>query len=259
MHLVYVDESGDDGFAANNIYASHAMPKQFFIRSALIVHDKKWQTINQKVSNLKAKWKILPSVEFHATEILNGSEKQYDKVSGKRVSVPNFFGQQYPYKADRQKLLLDICALIAKADLTLLAVVIDKAKIQRGRSNFKEIPKNNSWEFLIERINLFLSYEKDDKGMIISDAIQHQIETEHREFVKALYAQSMHIRQSHFIESILFEPSESSLLLQLADIAAFAFHRKHNMSDPSYYDVIQSKLFTHNNALLGTGLKIWPD
>ena len=95
--------------------------------------------------------------------------------------------------------------------------------------------------------------------MIISDAIQHQIESEHREFVKALYAQSMHIRQSYFVESILFEPSESSLLLQLADIVAFALHRKYNMGDMSYYNLLQAKLFTHNNALLGTGLKIWPD
>lgn len=259
MHLVYVDESGDDGFSANNIYFPQTMPKQFFIRSALIVHDKKWQTINQKVSSLKAKWKILPSVEFHATEILNGSAKHYDNKAKRRVNVPNFFGQHYPNKSDRQQLLVDICNLIAEADLTLLAVVIDKAKIQRSRSNYKEMPKNNSWEFLIERINLFLSYQKDNKGMIISDAIQHQIESEHREFVKALYAQSMHIRQSYFVESILFEPSESSLLLQLADIVAFALHRKYNMGDMSYYNLLQAKLFTHNNALLGTGLKIWPD
>ncbi len=82
--------------------------------------------------------------------------------------------------------------------------------------------------------------------------------SENREFAKALYAQSSHIKQFHFIESILFEPSESSQLLQLVDIAAFAFHRKLNMDDSSYYDIIASRLFERNGRTDGVGLKIWP-
>ena len=259
MHLIYVDESGDDGFKEDNDYSSLTTPRQFFIRTALIVHDMKWQTVNQKIEALKKRWQILPNVELHATEILNGREKKHDSNTKKRIDVPNFYGTTFPDRSRRKDLLLDVCRLIKNLDVTVIGVIIDKAKIQQGKNgDHRSLPKNNSWEFLVERMNLFLSSQRDQRGMIISDAIQNQIEREHREFIKALYAQSMHIKQSYFVESILFEPSESSLLLQLADIVAYAFHRKFNMNDASCYDIIQDRLFTHQGALTGVGLKIWP-
>lgn len=186
---------------------------------------------------------------MHATEILSGKNKRKDH---------NWYGVNYPQKPDRMELLRDACNLLASLKVTLICIVIDKSKINTSVETYKEMPKNNSWEFLIERMNLFLEYASDKKGMIISDAIEYQIEKNNRLFARALYSQSTHIKSFHFIESILFEPSDSSLMLQMADIAAFACHRQFNLQDNSYYSIIAPLLFSSNGITQGAGLKIWP-
>ena len=112
---------------------------------------------------------------------------------------------------------------------------------------------------LIERYNLFLNNAADKIGIIISDAIEMNLEKEHREFAKAIYTTSLHVKESHFVESILFEPSDSSNLLQIADIVSFAFQRQLNLLDDRLYQKIEQKLFTWNSKIEGCGFKIWPE
>ncbi len=46
MHILYVDESGDDGFPGNNIFSPDNAPSNKFIRTGLIIHDWKWKKTN---------------------------------------------------------------------------------------------------------------------------------------------------------------------------------------------------------------------
>lgn len=257
MHLIYVDESGDDGFAADGFYKSGATPTPFFTRSAVVLHDWKWQTIVNEVKAFRVKYQIPASEEIHATQILNGRSKTYLK-NGQRISPPNFFGQRWPDKTDRRNLLLDLCKMIADLDLVLIGIAIEKSKINSTRPDFKKLPKDFSWEFLIERVNYFLSQARDKRGMMISDAVEVNLEKYHRSFTKALIASSMHIRQFHFIETLLFEPSESSDLLQLADVVSFAVGRKFNCDDDSFFRILEPKFLVRNGILIGVGLKQWP-
>lgn len=247
MHLIYVDESGDDGFNVNNIYSTPT-PTPYYIKVALILHDRKWHSIESAIRTFRLGWNIPPNNELHATRILSGRDKKHT----------NWYGNIFPDKAIRMQLLMDACKVLATLNLTMICVVIDKSKILQTSPNYKDMPKNKSWEFLIERTNLFLGNAGDKKGMIISDAIEYSIEKEHRTFAKALYAQSSHINNWHFIESILFEPSDSSQMLQLVDIAAFACHRKYNRNDDSYFKIIEHLLYARHSSPNGVGLKIWP-
>ncbi|MDP1677673.1 MAG: DUF3800 domain-containing protein [Bacteroidota bacterium] len=138
-------------------------------------------------------------------------------------------------------------------------IIIDKAKISPRAAGYKEFPKLKSWEFLIERYNLYLTNQIDKKGIILSDAVTISLESKHREFAKAIYTTSLHVQNVHFIESILFEPSHSSNLLQLADVAAFACGRKHNSGDPLLFDIIKGKIFSYNGTSVGYGCKSWPE
>ena len=257
MHLVYVDESGDDGFAKSGIYTKSITPSPFFTRTAVIVHDWKWKSVVRDIRAFRIKYSIPASEEIHATEILNGRSKSYSS-SGKRVSLTNFFGQKWPNRSDRKNLLLDLCHTIVSLDLSFVGVVMDKSKIDTSKPNFRKIPKDFSWEFLIERINYFLSEAKDKRGMIISDATGRTLEIYHRAFAKALIASSLHIKEFHFIETLLFEPSDSSDLLQVSDVVAYAIGRKFNSNDDSFFSVLEPKFVTRNGTLNGVGLKIWP-
>ena len=257
MHLVYVDESGDDGFSKSGSYKFSETPSPFFTRTAVIVHDWKWQSIVNDIKTFRIKHSIPASEEIHATEILNGRSKGYSS-SGKRTSPFNFYGQQWPNRSDRRNLLLDLCQSIVTLDLSFVSVVIDKSKIDMSKSNFRKIPKDFSWELLIERINYFLSEAKDKRGMMISDATARNMEKHHRAYAKALFASSLHIKKFHFVETLLFEPSDSSDLLQISDVVAYAIGRKFNSNDDSFFDVLKPNFVKREGILNGRGLKVWP-
>jgi len=256
---MYVDESGDDGFLKSNTYTSGQTPTQFYIRTGLIIHDWKWKNINSTIDNFKFSKRIPKDVELHATEILSGRKRAYDKKTGKRKSIPNWYGINYPDKNDRYSLLIDVCSMINNLEVCIISIAIDKSKINQSVQNFEKMPKDKSWEMLIERYNLFLNNATDKVGIIISDAIEKNIEKEHRDFAKAIYSTSLHVQESHFIESILFEPSDSSNLLQLVDIISFAFQRKLNVLDDRLYLNIVTKLFSNNSKVDGCGFKTWPE
>jgi hypothetical protein len=173
--------------------------------------------------------------------------------------VPNWFGINYPKNIDRYNILIEICNLIRTLEVSLFYTIIDKAKIKTTVFEYKDLPKLRSWEFLIERYNLYLSNQKDKRGIIVSDAVVVGIEKKYREFAKAIFTTSIHVQKVHFIESILFEPSESSNILQLVDVAAFACGKKQNSGDDKLFNILQGKIFNYAGNVTGCGIKIWPE
>ncbi len=256
--MIYVDESGDCGFSANNTYTPNATPTRFFIRVGIIIHDWKWTRIDAAIKSFKQRYHVPKAVELHATAIRSGKELFYNS-NGERKSRTNWFGATFHRREDRNAILLDFYRQINNLEITILCVAIDKTKIRTTHVDYKNLPKNRSWEFLIERANLFLDDATDKRAMIISDAVHQGIEKEYRDFASALYAQSLHIKSFHFVESILFEPSESSNLLQLADIVSYAFGRNFNSGDDTFLREINSKIFQRQGVVDGCGLKEWPE
>ncbi|MFH1591527.1 MAG: DUF3800 domain-containing protein [archaeon] len=258
MHLMYVDESGDDGFSRSG-YERGQTPTQFYVRVGLILHDWKWKKFDRDFKDYKQSERIPPREEIHATDIRCGRKKVHDPSLMRRRSIRNWFGREYPSTEDRVALLQRICEKISSLDVTIICIAIDKLKIRTNVHNFQSLPKEKSWEFLIERYNLYLSHERDKKGMIISDAVEHSLEKNQRLFASALISQSMYIDEFHFIESILFEPSESSNFLQMADVVAYAFNRKFNSNDDSLASLLSSRMLCRREGGVdGVGLKIWP-
>ncbi len=116
MHILYVDESGDDGFSSKNTYKPSVTPSRNFIRTGLVIHDHKWLSIDKQINLFRYIRKIPINIELHASEILNG----YKKIKEKAFSLPNWFGANYPNRNDRINLLKDLCTLVTSLNVTLL-------------------------------------------------------------------------------------------------------------------------------------------
>ena len=257
MHILYVDESGDDGFPSSGVFVKNQTPTQYYIKAGLVIHDLKWNGINKSIENFKQSFKIPIDMELHAANIFSGRDRVY--INKKPIYRKNWFGNNFPKKKDRFEILKNACDLIAKLDLELFFMRINKAKIKTSVFGYTTFPKLKSWEFLIERYNLFLMNQVDQKGIIISDAITSLIEKDHRKFARAIYTNSFHVQKYHFIESILFEPSESSNLLQFADIAAYACGRDKNAGNNILFKIIEHKIYSYNGVRDGCGIKDWPE
>ena len=132
MHILYVDESGDDGFPEDNIFSPENTPSNKFVRSGLIIHDWKWKKTNDIIADFKFSKRIPKDVELHATEIRRGKKKITDSKTKKRREVSNWYGQRFPDPDDRLNLLKDCCKLINTiVDITLIFIVIDKSLIDK--------------------------------------------------------------------------------------------------------------------------------
>lgn len=255
--MMYVDESGDDGLSADGVYAD-SLPSKVFLRTGLAFHDHKWRRFNNAFADLRYKYGIPPEVEVHATEIRRG--KNRIQRGGVRTNEPNWYGLNFPKFSKRMEIIKDFCQLIAdNEDITLICAIVDKTKIDRSILSERILPRNITWELLIERYNLYLQNQTDYDGIIISDAVQDSKEKKQREFARQIYRNSAHVQENHFIESILFEPSDSSNMLQLADIASYAFFKKFNNGDNKLYDIIEPRILKNDAGdINGVGLKIWP-
>ncbi|MBP3367317.1 MAG: DUF3800 domain-containing protein [Treponema sp.] len=257
MHILYVDESGDDGFSPTNEYNSNTQSK-VFLRTGIALHDHQWRKINRTITELRYNYRIPPQIEIHATEIWRGEKRIYKNKQ--KVLIPNWYGSTFPDKTDRQNILRAVCRLIASLpEISIMCAIVDKTKVVQPIISSKLLPKNITWELLIERYNLYLKKQPDKSGIIISDAVQDSIEKKQRDFAREIYCTSPHVQDCHFIESILFEPSDSSNMLQLADVASYAIFKKFNTGSSELYDIIQPRILKNDaGSIDGAGLKIWP-
>ena len=207
---------------------------------------------------MRYKYRIPPEIELHATEIRRGVKRiQKNK---QKILVPNWYGKNFPDTAERMNIIKDFCRLIAETEsITIVSAIVVKDKVIHPIVSERIMPKNITWELLIERYNLYLHQQKDHDGIIIADAVQDSIEKKQREFAREIYKNSAHVQENHFIESILFEPSDSSNMLQLADIASYAIFKKFNSGTSELFDILSPRFLKNESGEIeGAGLKIWP-
>ena len=86
MHLMYVDESGDDGFKLNPQSDTPGSSK-FFIRTGLILHDRCWRRVNAEIKKFRTAHKIPGNVEIHASAIVRGGEKLGELLYRMRLNI----------------------------------------------------------------------------------------------------------------------------------------------------------------------------
>lgn len=263
MHLLYSDESGDDGLPEKP--GDPWKGSAYFIRTGIALHDKKWRAIDARVRTFKSTRNIPFNVEIHAVEVNSGYTQKSSKKNGKQVKtkVSNWFGQQYRNPAARWALLEQfLISIMSFGDITIFSTVIDKKKIDLtlSKNNHNRKPKLRSLELLSERFTQHIVRQKDKNCLLIMDSVTLHDDHILRSFQEDLYKESSFIRADNFVETILFCPSSSTHLLQLADVCSYAIWRKFNSSDDRLFKIIEP-YFHKNNAgsYARAGLKVWPE
>lgn len=263
MHLLYSDESGDDGLPEN--LTVPWKNSDFFIRTGIALHDKKWRAIDGKIRNFKGQRGIPFNIELHAVEVTSGYTQKSVKKNGKQIKTNyvNWFGTNLKTPAARwsllEQFLLDI---LSGGSISIFSVAIDKKKIDLtlSKRNQNRQPKLKSLELLSERFTQHIRRQQDKNGLLIMDSVTLKDDQTLRDFQEALYKNSTFVRADNFVETVLFCPSNSTNLLQLADICCYAIWRRFTKSDNRLFNIIEPHL--HKNDMgqyERAGLKIWPE
>ncbi|MCF2505728.1 DUF3800 domain-containing protein [Dyadobacter sp. CY107] len=209
MYFCYIDESGDVGKMKS--------PSQFFVLSALCVHESAWQTLLDDLikfrRHLKKVYGLTMAEEIHASVFINGNPNLKAGIS-----------------KNHKILILRECLrfLNARSDISIVTVRIEK------NPGYANDVFEYAWKLLIQRIDNTLKAGnfpgalKTDKGLIISDNTDEmklrKLLRKMRRFnlVPSKFRRiSLDAKITGIIEDPVSRDSKSSYIHQMVDVVCY--------------------------------------
>ena len=214
MYLLYLDDSGTTG--------DPQTPNCIFAGFSVFETGTYW--IEKDIDAIAQKYSLPVNMEFHASHI-NTGRNVWRKMQ----------------RNIREGILFDLCNVIKNRnrDLRIFASIHN---IARSRSENNDLNKEMFTQ-VASRFDMFLgriykSTSKKERGIIIFDKSKSEriIQNMSHTF-KSTGHQWGTLR--NLAEVPLFLDSKASRLIQLADIIAYAIHRKYNRNDLTYFSIIK--------------------
>jgi len=220
---MYVDESGDPGYPRQGEeFPPAGGPSRRFLRAGLIVHSWKWISVDQRIIDFKRARGLSWDAEIKAAHLRSG------KGAFERWT-----------KETRLQCLHDLLDTIGRElDVHILAVLIDKTRVDPTTPRRFSNPAIRSHELLLERYNQFLAKQKDRTGAVILDSVEGASDENLRYFQNYLRHFSEHLDARRIVEGALFMPSHTTNLLQIADVCANVIYR----ADPAEVNRLASRI-----------------
>jgi hypothetical protein len=217
MHLLYLDESGNDP----------SLP--WFVLAGLSVPERQTHWIEQDLNSVASRFApdSVYDLELHGSPMHTGN-KRWRKIA----------------KEARQQAIADALQLGIAArqqyGVRLFGAVIRRDKLPPGRE-----PVDEAFEQLAARFDQMLTrlnrrpHRQPERGLILFDKAANEmtIQAVAREFK---YTGHQWGKTRNYAEVPVFLNSETSRLIQLADLVAYALYQHHANQYSRYHEVIAS-------------------
>lgn len=217
MHLLYLDESGNDP----------SLP--WFVLAGLSVPERQTHWIEQDLNQIASRFgaDAVYDVELHGSPMHTGN-KRWRKVP----------------REDRQQAIQDAlrCGVTERQQygVRLFGAVIRRDCLPAGREPIDEAFEQLSARFdqMLTRLNRRPNRQAE-RGLILFDKAANEmtIQAVAREFK---YTGHQWGRTRNYAEVPVFLNSETSRLIQLADLVAYALYQHHANGYSDYFNVIAS-------------------
>jgi hypothetical protein len=208
MHIMYVDEAGDPGYAKQSSIR--------YVRVGVIVHGWKWRDADERVSAFKRTRGLQWDDEIRASDIRRG----------KRA-----FAGRTP--REREVLLGDFLETIGRelTWLSAIGVCINKDLVDSTRKERLTKPEVRSHELLLEEYSAFLAGQNDRCGIVVLDENEAKNDANLRYFQGYLRHFSDRIDPRRIVEGTLFLKSHTCNMLQVADVCAHVLFQRYRWKD----------------------------
>ncbi len=203
MYFVYLDASGDVGSPKKTGSSKH------FVLASLAIKDALWLQAYNGVNGIVTKY--FPDATRRPKEL------HYHDIRK----------QLLPFDTINTIALTDeVFDLISKLDLTLFAMVVDKAAhIAKYVTPWPF--REHMLEAMTNRVQFFLQ-RSQDLGLYVYDSEEQSISDELQRVFARFRAHGTQFRfPINLVESIFFAPSETAVPLQLVDFWAYAVFSKY--------------------------------
>jgi hypothetical protein len=221
MHLLYIDDSGDDGRSAAS--TSH------FVLGGLVCRDWDWHHLTSIVDGI-AYTHLGPSrgrSELHGHDILSG-RGVFRSLS----------------ENQREKLVADVIREVVRKDrrVSLFFVVVHKNSLPVTRS-----VRTIATLQLCQRFNSYLTrigaYKKKTKehGMLICD--EHAAQKQIQSLMDAIHSKGLPKQlRDNLVETAFFLESHRSRMLQVADLLCHVVYRFVTANDLRFFHLAERKI-----------------
>lgn len=231
MFLLYVDESG------NPVNSS----EQYFVMGAVAVYETTAYFISQGFDEIQEKY--FPGstnpIEFHSAQVMNHNAEPWRAMT----------------RPDREQMLFDLCDVLVRSNqkgLHLFGVAVDKASFPQDdpvEKAFHELCGH--FDKFIDQTNWVKSKEMRNRGLMIFDSSRYaghldKLLLEYRKEGGTKFG-----RVKNFADAPAFAKSETTRLLQAADLVSYALFRRYERSDARLFDRILSRFQQSDGILHG--------
>jgi hypothetical protein len=246
MHILFVDESGTPPKPGKT------SPK-YFVVGGVIIPEGAWHRLRDAVLGLKLRYGIRGEIKW-------------------RYFAPENEDAQNPMRAlphDRRNQIRAemLRILTSEASVKAVACVCSPgAAYEMPSVNTPEDLYHGTYKPVTERFQYYLqdlsrSIGSKQYGIIVADHRGRQEDRRLRSHhQKLLHANAEHISTySNLIEGLFLQPSNLSVGIQLADLAAGAIWRKYERGDSTWYDLLAPCIRTSASGVVdGHGIVKYP-
>ena len=216
MHLLYIDDSGDDGRSPAS--SSH------FVLGGLAIRDADWKSLVLRVDELVAKnlGIVAAKVELHGSDMLSGR--------GFYRAVP---------ATTRETLFKEVLEEVGRTDsrLSLFFVVIhkDSLPVTRGVRVVATLQLCQRFNSYLTRVGAAM------RGILICD--EHASKGQIKSLVSVIHSGGVPKQlRDNLIETAFFVESHESRVLQVADLLCHAVYRFVAAADDRFFHLIERKI-----------------
>lgn len=221
MHLLYLDESGDDGRSAAS--TSH------FVLGGLACRDWDWHRLTGVVDTIAQNHlgPVRGRSELHGHEILSG-RGAFRKLS----------------EHERETLVTDVLTEVGRKEcqISLFFVVVHKNSlpVTRGIRTIATLQLCQRFNSYLTRVGAY-SKQTEEHGMLICD--EHAARGQIQSLMDAIHSGGLPKQlRDNLVETAFFLESHRSRVLQVADLLCHIVYRFVTANDTRFFHLIERKI-----------------
>ncbi len=231
MFLLYVDESGN----------TKNPNDEYFVLGSVAIYEASAYFLSGQIDQVQEKWfpKAPEPIEFHAAQIFNRNAKPWTNLTKQQCR-------------DVMDDLVEAICSVRDRGLHLFGVAVHKASFPSDdcvEKAFYELCGH--FDEFIEQTNFQLQKSERNRGLMVFDSSRYRGRLDKLLLQYMRRGGTKYGRVRNFVDAPAFADSETTRLLQAADLVSYALFRRYNASDTRLFDKLIPRFHTSDGVIHG--------
>lgn len=247
MYIIFLDESGQPGGFDNEKNELVKNTSKYFTLAGFMIDGNNILKIQKQLSKIKNKYNMDSNheIKWHTNYSKDGlNYEQYDEMRK------------------------EITELISRYKNSVISVVMDKERCYKNK-DYIDTPNDlyaTALHLLMERYSMQVNNSgriKNSKPIIMIADSRKNINNNKLDkqlqiaYLRAKNMGTHFVKFPMFAEGLIFVDSDNFSGIQLADYCAGIIHKKYEMKDERFFDILKPAIRLHNNNIYGPGIKLY--